>query len=135
MEQNHETRQQRRDRIQDNEFLRPGVTPVLLIYQNADEQEVFLIPASVDEVEGVFKVLNGFLGNGHIRWNSTYEMAHKYVQDKMYDPETGLPGEWVEKYLVDCNYTIKEEGKRTQFFTLPPIYLPPGTMVVQTGCL
>jgi hypothetical protein len=111
------------------EGLKSKYTPVLLSYWTRESLETFLVPVTQDVLEKLKKV-NGIDENGP-GWEPLSEIF-TFIANKISTTyvETGTPdhdpqGEWRERFLVDME---DEDGR-----PLPPVTLPPGTVMIVTG--
>lgn len=113
---------QDRQKIREKELLSPNITPVLLLYWNQEDLEVYLLPCSPSMVKKLKKV-NGRFCN-QVGWEQ-YDEIFKYIESMRYDDVARMDGPWKLRYLVDRTDEHAE--------SLPPALLPPGTLVIQTG--
>lgn len=118
-------RQRIRAQMQVDMISDPTITPVLLLYWTCENLETYLIPATPEELEKLKKV-NG-IDNQGTGWE-TVEDELEYIQEKRYrfdELRSTVHGEWQDRYLVDTH----DENEQP----LPPVILPPGTVVIITG--
>lgn len=125
---NWKSRQDFRDNLEDNPFLRAGVTPVLLTFWTNESVDTFLIPATQQECQLLRKVHGiDMYGEG---WETVGVELNHVINKVSHTYEDGdggqVPqGEWRERYLVDTHDDLGAP--------LTPVTVPPGTVVVVTG--